>query len=466
MKKNKFIYKIVFGIMLAIGLFFNSDKVLAKTCEYSHDEKVIIATETGAADEYTITTAFSITFDDTSGNIIYDSNYKVGSADKDIYMPSLADNRYLEELKQNQKLSFFNDSYLQISLGTNGECPDIYLTKEHDKYYILPSDVDANGGGPGSLWSKINNSTANSYIYFDPGSQKVCDDKVLDEIIKEKNKLVKKYFDDPYNSKLYSMNYASDLWDKMNYLDNSVCDEFYNNFGINNKFDFNHAEYQTVSVEMAERIRNKYGCVFDNPQKVFDELNKKELENGNKMNIYGGTDYYTNRLNSLISHADLLLRKCRLKAGLSEKDANNEYNENQNELKDFTEEINEKSEEYYIEYQESIFKISGIELGEDIEYSCEGLLGQDLIDLISQLYGYIKVVTPILLLIFGTIDFGSAIISQDKEALEKAFKKFIKRAIVCVVIFFVPLIIKWLLSNAKLPDGTPIIEDPLCGIEK
>ena len=49
---------------------------------------------------------------------------------------------------------------------------------------------------------------------------------------------------------------------------------------------------------------------------------------------------------------------------------------------------------------------------------------------------------------------------DDKDALKKAGSKFIKRAIVCIAIFFVPTILSYILHYV---DGTGV--DPMCGIK-
>lgn len=52
-----------------------------------------------------------------------------------------------------------------------------------------------------------------------------------------------------------------------------------------------------------------------------------------------------------------------------------------------------------------------------------------------------KVVIPLLLIIFGMIDLGKAVISSDEKAVSKAAKSLLMRAIAGVCIFFVPTIV-------------------------
>lgn len=52
-----------------------------------------------------------------------------------------------------------------------------------------------------------------------------------------------------------------------------------------------------------------------------------------------------------------------------------------------------------------------------------------------------KVIIPILLIIFGMIDLGKAVISSDEKAVSKAANSLLKRVIAGVVIFFIPTIV-------------------------
>ena len=57
-----------------------------------------------------------------------------------------------------------------------------------------------------------------------------------------------------------------------------------------------------------------------------------------------------------------------------------------------------------------------------------------------------KIVIPILLIIFGMVDLGKAVISSDDKAVSKAAKSLLNRVIAGVCIFFVPTIVGILFS--------------------
>lgn len=58
-----------------------------------------------------------------------------------------------------------------------------------------------------------------------------------------------------------------------------------------------------------------------------------------------------------------------------------------------------------------------------------------------------KIVIPVLLIVFGMVDLGKAVISSDDKAVSKAAKSLLNRVIAGVCIFFVPLLVsiifKW-----------------------
>jgi len=127
---------------------------------------------------------------------------------------------------------------------------------------------------------------------------------------------------------------------------------------------------------------------------------------------------------------------------------------------DADEKIEDIGDRVDYQFDSWIEKIPGIDLGGNVRLNCEGLLGDDLLDLINDIFNYVKIAAPILLIVLGIVDFGQAVLSDDRDALKKATSKFVKRAIVCVVIFFVPLILNYVLGLID-KIGT----DPLCGIK-
>lgn len=69
---------------------------------------------------------------------------------------------------------------------------------------------------------------------------------------------------------------------------------------------------------------------------------------------------------------------------------------------------------------------------------------------IWQFAGYalfaIKILIPIVIIIFGMLDFFKAIMSSDDNAIKKASASLIKRLIAGVVIFFIPTVVTVILG--------------------
>ena len=63
----------------------------------------------------------------------------------------------------------------------------------------------------------------------------------------------------------------------------------------------------------------------------------------------------------------------------------------------------------------------------------------------------IKIAVPVLLIIFGMIDLGKAVIAQKEEEIKKGQQTFLKRAIAAVIVFFViqivQLIVRFVSNN-------------------
>lgn len=57
-----------------------------------------------------------------------------------------------------------------------------------------------------------------------------------------------------------------------------------------------------------------------------------------------------------------------------------------------------------------------------------------------------KIVIPILILAFGAIDFGKAVVASKDDEIKKALKSLMFRLLAGAIIFFIPVIIKFAFS--------------------
>ena len=94
--------------------------------------------------------------------------------------------------------------------------------------------------------------------------------------------------------------------------------------------------------------------------------------------------------------------------------------------------------------------------------SCEGLLGEKLINKINSYLNIIKIAVPIILIGFGIIEFTKAIFSGNEDGMKKVQKQLLKRLAIAMLIFFVPTFLNLLLTLAN--KVWPIIIPSTCGI--
>ncbi len=69
-----------------------------------------------------------------------------------------------------------------------------------------------------------------------------------------------------------------------------------------------------------------------------------------------------------------------------------------------------------------------------------------IVNLVANIITLIKIVIPVLLIIWGMLDLGKAVIAQKEDEIKAGQKTFIKRLIAAIIVFFIPTIVKLLLS--------------------
>lgn len=99
---------------------------------------------------------------------------------------------------------------------------------------------------------------------------------------------------------------------------------------------------------------------------------------------------------------------------------------------------NEKSCPSQTKKTESILK--------ENESECGVVLGDTFDKWVNNVMGAFYIIGPILVILFGTLDFGKATISNDKDALKKASNKFFKRLLALIALFLSPLLTKFVIS--------------------
>ena len=94
--------------------------------------------------------------------------------------------------------------------------------------------------------------------------------------------------------------------------------------------------------------------------------------------------------------------------------------------------------------------------------NCDGIFTQEGLELIREVLNWIRIIAPILLILFIALDLGSAVMSSDNDAISKAVKRIAPRMIGTVLLFFVPTIIRAVLNIEGVRGAITIPDDPLC----
>ncbi len=95
----------------------------------------------------------------------------------------------------------------------------------------------------------------------------------------------------------------------------------------------------------------------------------------------------------------------------------------------------------------TIKKLSGKDSTESFEGFCTEKRVKNSMKFIGSLLLIVKIIVPILLIIFGAIDFGKATISYDADAIQKATKTLMFRVIAGIVIFLIPTIVNFVFDD-------------------
>ena len=85
----------------------------------------------------------------------------------------------------------------------------------------------------------------------------------------------------------------------------------------------------------------------------------------------------------------------------------------------------------------------------DLEYTCGGtnlIFSGTFPYIISTIITVIKIAVPILLIIFGMLDLGKAVVAAKEDEIKKGQQTFVKRLIAAAIVFFVVSIVKLLVG--------------------
>lgn len=81
--------------------------------------------------------------------------------------------------------------------------------------------------------------------------------------------------------------------------------------------------------------------------------------------------------------------------------------------------------------------------------NCSDLFGEDLIEEINKVMDIIRIAVPILLIVFGIVDFFKATFDNSEDEMKKDRDRFIKRIIAAIIVFLVPFFVNLVLDVAN-----------------
>lgn len=85
------------------------------------------------------------------------------------------------------------------------------------------------------------------------------------------------------------------------------------------------------------------------------------------------------------------------------------------------------------------------------------ILGAEFNSILKEIFMWVQIAVPILVVVLCMVDMAQAVISQDEKGMKTAQGKAIKRVIIGIAIFFVPVLLEIVLDLAGIATG-------VCGI--
>lgn len=121
-----------------------------------------------------------------------------------------------------------------------------------------------------------------------------------------------------------------------------------------------------------------------------------------------------------------------------------DYNSFINSYNSRMEELEKEESEYRQTIKDALSRVSAPTLDVDFEpyeVTCDDVA------IFHTFYVILEIMAPILVILFGTIDYAKAVIASDVEKMQKAKKNFPKRLGLLLLFIFVPLIVSFLIGE-------------------
>ncbi len=74
---------------------------------------------------------------------------------------------------------------------------------------------------------------------------------------------------------------------------------------------------------------------------------------------------------------------------------------------------------------------------------------KELLSFVGYILLIFKIIIPIIIIIYGMIDFGKAVVAEKDDDIKKSAKSLGRRAIAGIIIFFIPTIVTWVFGQVS-----------------
>ena len=97
-----------------------------------------------------------------------------------------------------------------------------------------------------------------------------------------------------------------------------------------------------------------------------------------------------------------------------------------------------------------------VNVSKDTTYTCGGNVSfSGIIPYVTAIIVLvIQIAVPVLLVIFGMLDLGKAVIAQKEDDIKKGQGTFLKRLLAAIIVFFVVFVVKMVIGFVSSDDST------------
>ena len=86
---------------------------------------------------------------------------------------------------------------------------------------------------------------------------------------------------------------------------------------------------------------------------------------------------------------------------------------------------------------------------------CDGvLIPNQLFNLVATIIKLIKIAVPVLLIIFGMIDFAKSVVAKNEDDVKKFRKQFISRVVSAIVVFVIVFVVQFAVNLISSVEDT------------